>query len=420
MADVQLKQLRDRYQVIRFFDGYASERMEEVSAEKLKRPLVKSQLLEILDGEHGQQMKTMQGAFERHGAHLQPLDETMFLVTDNAEGEMGFLEVLRPRIVSIYSPLRSDVLDRWVRHLVLGSPELDYVWLSGLTFGVLWDLVTKLSRANRFTEIKFTHDSVFEVDQPETEEDGEEESIPSVDETGDEDAKEIIERRATSFRLVDRVGVIQQKLMQMQEIYSPLYAISRLRFPSPVGRGGHDFHDNGKVTNRSESFRDHRSHLLFVVRIYEQLLRATEQRAWYSIQDSVGVPGQFRKIVGAPITIRFREPLSQQVFDYWIKATFERKRNRFRLWGHPLRLGPTKVHVYGVDRHLWQPLFLELTATGCTAIIPNGTCGNTVHRLVTNIQRFLDPGAVAFVGETSYTEMVKESAKTIRYEPNKD
>jgi hypothetical protein len=266
----------------------------------------------------------------------------------------------------------------------------------------------------------FTHDSIFEIDNPALDSEDEAETEEGA-EAGDDDSIEIIERRATRFRLVDRVGVVQEKLIKMQQIYAPFYAISQMRFPSPVGRGGHDFYDNGRVTNRSESFRDHRSHLLFVVRIYEHLLHATEHQAWYSIQDSVGVPGQFRKIVGAPITIRFREALSSQVFDHWITATFdERKRNKFRLWGHPLRLGPTKVHVYGVDRHLWQPLFLELTASGCTAIIPNGTCGNTVHRLITNIQRYLDPGAMAYVGEKPYTQMVKESASTIRYEPNKD
>jgi hypothetical protein len=419
MAEFELKQLRDRHQVIRFFDGYASERMDELYVEKLKRPLVKSQLLEVLGGNHTQQRHTLQEIFGRHGVELKPLDDTMFLVSDKHDGDIGFMEVLRPRIISIYSPLRSDALNRWVRRIVMGSPELDYVWLSGLTFEVLWELVAQLSRPERFTRLVFTHDSIFEIDNPEPVSEDEEETQERA-EAGDDDRIEIIERRATSFRLVDRVGVIQEKLMKMQEIYSPLYAINQMRFPSPVGRGGHDFYDNGRVTNRSESFRDHRSHLLFVVRIYEQLLRATEERAWYTIQDSVGVPGQFRKIVGAPITIRFREELAPHVFDHWIKATFERKRNKFRLWGHPLRLGPTKVHVYGVDRHLWQPIFLELTATGCTAIIPNGTCGNTVHRLITNIQRYLDPGATAYVGEKLYTQMVKELANTIRYEPDKD
>jgi len=413
---MDLRQIQNRQQMIRFFDGYAIERMEELDERKLKRPLVKSHLLEILDGQEARTSQGLQAIFGRRGVRLQPLDEGLFLATDDQIGEIGFLERLRPRIVALYSTMKSDELGRWVRRLVLHSPEIDHVWLSGLTFGVLWELVTRLSRPHRFTRLVFTHDSIFAVDSTALEPGEDEEEISQDSE--DEELGEIIERRATSFRLVDRIGVIQEKLQALQTIYSPLYAISQLRFPSPVGRGGHDFYDNGRVTNRSESFRDHRSHLLFVVRIYEQLLKSTEEQAWYSIQESVGVPGQFRKIVGAPVIIRFREPLNADVFEYWIKATFERKRNRFRLWGHPIRLGPTKVHVYGVDRHLWQPLFLELTAKGCTAIIPNGTCGNTVHRLVTNIQRYLDPGADAFIGDKPYKQMVEESTRGIRYDLN--
>jgi len=413
MTEIDLRQIQDRHQMIRFFDGYAIERMEELDERKLKRPLVKTHLLEILDGQEARTPQGLQAIFGRRGVRLQPLDEGLFLATDKQMGEIGFLERLRPRIVALYSTMKSDELGRWVRRLILRSPELDHVWLSGLTFGVLWGLVTQLSRPHRFTELVFTHDSIFDIDGLTTEPEEEEEISQD---SGEEDLEEIIERRATRFRLVDRIGVIQEKLGELQKLYSPLYAISKLRFPSPVGRGGHDFYDNGRVTNRSESFRDHRSHLLFVVRIYEQLLKSTEEQAWYSIQESVGVPGQFRKIVGAPVVVRFQEPLSPAVFDQWIAATFERKRNRFRLWGHPVRLGPTKVHVYGVDRHLWQPLFLELTAKGCTAIIPNGTCGNTVHRLVTNIQRYLAPGAEAFIGNKPYQQMVEESARGVHYD----
>jgi hypothetical protein len=414
MTETTLRQIRDRHQIIRFFDGYAIERMEELDERKLKRPLVKSQLLEILDGDEVRTPQGLQTILSRRGVHLEPLDEWLFLATDRQTGEIGFLERLRPRIVAIYSTMKSDDFRRCIRHFVLRSPEIDHVWLSGLTFGVLWELVARLSRPHRFTRLVFTHDSIFDIDSASSElEEGEEETFQD---SGEEELEQVIERRATSFRLIDRVGVIQEKLEALQKLYSPLYAISQMRFPSPVGRGGHDFYDNGRVTNRSESFRDHRSHLLFVVRIYEQLLKSTEEQAWYSIQESVAVPGQFRKIVGAPVVIRFREPLTPSVFDYWIAATFERKRNRFRLWGHPIRLGPTKVHVYGVDRHLWQPLFLELTAKGCTAIIPNGTCGNTVHRLVTNIQRYLDPGAEAFIGDKPYKQMVEESTQGIPYD----
>src|SRR3989442_7773371 len=104
MLDIKLRDPRDRHEMIRFFDGYTTERMKELYDEKLKSPLVKSHLLEILDESHGHGSQNLQAVFERNRAYLKPLDETLFLVTDKAEGEIGFLEVLRPRIVALYSP----------------------------------------------------------------------------------------------------------------------------------------------------------------------------------------------------------------------------------------------------------------------------------------------------------------------------
>ena len=415
MTGSSLGQVHGRHDMVRHFDGYAGDRMEELDERKLKRPLVKTFLVELLNGAQSSDDPGLVSTLRRRGTVLRQIEEGLFHVTNDAGTEVGILERLRPRVFAIYSTLKSEVLKSWVGQLVRRSPELDHVWLSGLTFNVLWGLMLRLSRPQRFTRLVFTHESIFDIDAQASDE-GESEDDEATP-AEDEDAAQVVERRDTRVTLVDRVSEIQARLRRLQELYSPFYAISQLRFPSPVGRGGHDFYDSGQVTNRSESFRDHRSHVLFVVRIYERLLQITEQRAWYSITEPVSSPGEFRRIVGAPVFVRFQEPLRQDVFDQWVSATFERKRNRFRLWGHPIRLGPTKVHVYGVDRHLWQPLFLELTAKGCTVIIPNRTCGNTVHRLVTNIQRYLDPGAKAFIGDKTYESVVEESARGIPYEP---
>jgi hypothetical protein len=70
-----------------------------------------------------------------------------------------------------------------------------------------------------------------------------------------------------------------------------------------------------------------------------------------------------------------------------------------------VRLGPTKIHVYGADRHLWQPINLEITSKGIVAILPQGTCGNTFHRLVTNIQRYVCPNIEAWLGSKSFQSL---------------
>ena len=116
--------------------------------------------------------------------------------------------------------------------------------------------------------------------------------------------------------------------------------------------------------------------------------------------------GEKKELLGAPVYLVFQEALSQSTFETFVRATFSRKHSRFGLWGDPVRLGPTKVHVYAVDRHIWQPLFLEITDKQIVAIVPNGTCGNTINRLVTNVQQYLDPAVDVWVGDQRYDDLL--------------
>lgn len=410
MTDIE--HVPSRADMIRVFDGYSFDRREEADERRMKRPFVKTYLLEVLDGRPDRSMDHVPEVFRRNGVALRLVDTNLYgLSCDN--DFKGFLEILRPRLVALYSVHHSAKIDTFVRRLVHAAPEIDHVWLSGHTFNVLWNVVARLCRPHRYVRIVFTHDSVYDIDDHM--DPGEDDEVISETETASNDYEPVRERRAARFQIVDKIKVVQAKLERLQETYAPLRAISALRFPSTVGRGGHDFYDNGKVTNRSDSFRDHRSHVLYVTRIYEQMLGRTESRVWYGHSHSTTPSTSSLSLNGAPLTVRFTEPLSPAVFDCWVRSTFGRRKNRFRLWGHPVRLGPTKVHVYGLDKHLWQPLFLELTAQGCMAIVPRGTCGNTVHRLVTNIQRYLDPSAEAYLGSEPYESLVQASFDGVTY-----
>lgn len=397
-----ISDFRSRDELIRYFDGYSIERADELAARKSTRPLVKSHMIEVLDGSIERPMGELVSVFSRRGLDLRTLDDDLFVATDRQAGEMGVLERMTPRIVALYSTHESQTLDAWVRRLVARSPELDQVWISPPMFKAFWGFVTRNSKPGRFTQLTFTHDSIFEIDRHEEHRDDAEEGLPSGP---PQEFDEITERRAARFRLVDRVETLEEKLESLQRSYSPFKALSQLRFPSPVSRGGHDFYENGKATNRSASFRDHRLHVQYVAKAYESLLRGTEQIVWETSDDHASTGPMGSVVAGSPVCVRFERPLSVSVFERWIESTFSRH-NRFRLWGHPIKLGPTKVHVYGMDCHLWQPISMELTSTGCTFMLPRGTCGNVVHRLVTNLQRYIDPGATVHLGSRPYEEVV--------------
>lgn len=90
--------------------------------------------------------------------------------------------------------------------------------------------------------------------------------------------------------------------------------------------------------------------------------------------------------------------------------TFSSRSGHLRLWGKPVRLGASKAHVYAIDEHLWQPIQLEMTRRHLLALLPHGTCGNSVNRLVTNLQRTLDPGLKASLAGVEYATMLEASA----------
>ncbi len=408
---MNLDQVTTRREAFDLLDGYAELRKEELDHGKTRRPLVKSYMLETVPADHRE--PNLASIFASVGCELRRLDETLDRVYSNKEGKViGLLERLHPRYPVIYSLEESAKMDRWVRLLVFGTPELDHLWLSGRAFDRLWQAVLHFTPGHRYGRLVFQHDSLFTSrDTWDTEELADEGADVGSDQIMDEavtdDEEQIVERRATRFSVVDRLSILQDKLPQMRQLYAPLYSIAQLRFPAR-GAGGHDLYYNGKVTNRSNSFADHRQHLQYIMKLYRQATTKTEQAAWTSVERTQIPSGPETAIlVGSPVILDFSEALSQETFDTFIEATFRRAQGRFRLWGNPIPLGPRKVHVYGLDRHLWQPVFLEITEHHIVAILPRGTCGNTVHRLVTNVQQYLDPAVTATIGGHPYADLIR-------------
>ena len=411
-----LDQINTREDAFDMLEGYSETRQGELADRRARRPLVKSYMLETVPPTQDEPDLTKM--FAKVGCRLIRIDETLFRCYDALKQEtIGLVERLMTRHPVLYSTEDVKRIGPVVERLVQSNAALDNVWLSGRTFEQLFKIVLANTPKHRFGRLVFRHETLFDspdaVDHFEDDEDRDvgDGTPPELEgelrEGGEEDAY-VPERRATRFEMVDRLSVLDQKLPQMRQLYSPLHAISQLRFPAR-GRGGHDFYYNGKVTNRSNSFADHRQHIEFVLGLYNDAVVCTETKAWQSVeQNKVGSGPDTQVVSGAPVVLKFSEPgLSQSTFDTFIKSTFRRRSNAFRLWGSPIALGPRKVHVYGVDRHIWQPLFLEITDKHIVAVIPRGTCGNSVHRLVTNVQQYLDPGVDVWVGDTPYAELIR-------------
>ncbi|MDQ1351148.1 MAG: hypothetical protein QG657_1450 [Acidobacteriota bacterium] len=404
---------KDRFDVYRFFNGQSQEAKEGLDRRQTRVPLVKTFLLEHVASRGNGHPKSPGQIFKELGADIKMLDENFMALSFNVYDDekkqtsnevTGFLEQYDERFFAYYTCEESIIAKKRTAKWIL-SPDLDHAWFSSPLLHSLWNQDVSKRGDDRFCKLVFKHESIFDMPQDFSMQD--ETTDEAIDETVEEEEVNFdehleLERRKARFEMGDRIGSIKCSLDLLMENYSPLHVLNAIRFPSRIGRGGHELYQTGQITNRTDSFEDHRNTVRYLYCIYKSILEYTEKFAWQEID--AGKKINF-SIKGVPLIVKFIEPLSDQTFNRWIQMAFQ-KRNRFKLWGDPIRLGPSKVHVYGADRHLWQPINLELTSKGIVAILPQGTCGNTFHRLIANIQHYVCPKIDAWIGSETFENIV--------------
>lgn len=397
-----MPKLTSREDYVNFLEGYALPTVEEIEEHHATRKLVKTYMLETVGHRRGDHHEVNVADAFPERVRLHRLDDSMFRVHDRIHDDriVGLLELMDDRHPVLYTTLGADESDRWVRQVVDGSPWLDRLWLSSPILLQLWQYVQRATPSHRYVRLGFEHEAWYET--PPVDLSG---AVP--DDTGftteDDDAgPALIERRRSRVQLTERLGVLQEKLPELVDLYNPLHSLVQLQIPSG-GRGGHLLHYDGKATNRSDSFLEHRASVGLVLGLYRRVTERAEHRLWVESKDA-GLDGYH--VRGAPVLIRFSEPLSAPTFDRFVALALQRKTSRFRIGGYLTRRGPTKVQLAAIDRHLWQPFLLEATATQLLAVLPEGTCGNTIHRMVTNVQRLLDPHVQVWLGSEPYEDAV--------------
>ena len=93
---------------------------------------------------------------------------------------------------------------------------------------------------------------------------------------------------------------------------------------------------------------------------------------------------------GAPLTIVLSKRIDE--LDYFLNGLFSSKKP-FRLWGLRKPLEPDYVKVCAIDLHNGDKIDFEITPEWLRIYLPAKACGNTVLRLITNIQRYYDSDA---------------------------
>ena len=399
-----LPRLESRAKYVDHLEGFTTAETGEPNGRRPKRTRIKTYMLETARHDHA--VPPLDSIFPSE-VHLHRLDDTLYRVEDASHQNrvVGLIESLADgRHPVLYTALPVAASDKWVRRVVDHNPWLDRLWLSSPILFELWKYVQRSTATDRYVRLGFEHEAWYETpsDLDRTEEDVDEED--SADEN---EAMPLsrIERRRSKVTLTERLSLLNTQLQQLVDLYDPLHSLVQLQIPAGE-RGGHRLYHDGRATNWSDSFLDHRATVGLVVRLYRTVTTRAEDRLWV---DTTQVGEDGYSVNGAPVTIRFSEQLSEATFNRFVDLALRRRTSRFRIGGYVTRRGPTKVHLAGIDRHLWQPFLLEATSHHLLALLPQGTCGNTVHRLVTNVQRYLDPKVDVWLGSESYEIAVAES-----------
>lgn len=86
---------------------------------------------------------------------------------------------------------------------------------------------------------------------------------------------------------------------------------------------------------------------------------------------------------GEVAVLEFPRPLA--ALDHFVEGLFT-SRDPFRLWAVPRLVGDAQWEANAVDLHVGQTLRLEITPRWMRVLLDANTCGNTLARLLTNLQ----------------------------------
>lgn len=144
-----------------------------------------------------------------------------------------------------------------------------------------------------------------------------------------------------------------------------------------------------------DSFEFHAQFVRYVVQRYRRLVGLCEDRSLsykpYTT-GSAGDDGAGGGVSGGPIVIRFSRRVND--LDAFMGTLFS-SRAPYRLWGAP-EIKSDYAEVHAVDLHVANGIRLDVGRDWLRIYLDEGSCGNTVARLVSNLQHTFD-GALSFV-----------------------
>ncbi|NVM23758.1 MAG: hypothetical protein HWN68_18515 [Desulfobacterales bacterium] len=370
-----------------YLETYASKRKSELDRKKLDTGLIKSYIIETARNYEDVDLRRYLNNTETSTFDL---DDGLFGI--NLSGEIiGYCEPFMGRYYVLYSGLKTETVEPFYRRLILDNFSLDSCWFAGDFFDKLREIVYGARYDYQYLKIKFEYINEFE-------------KHGETDENELDEDEFIIENKASKIVINERIRKIREILPELRDLFKPFYSQVFLRVPSAAGKGGHEIYNFGKVTNRSNSFLDHKNILNSIIRIYKAVTEIIEDES--NIKFEFEAEDNLLSMSGKPVLIKFIDPLDPETFENFVSSTFVKNVGPFRIAGNPIKTGDNSYVVYGVDRHLYGKIDLDINLERFLIILHSDTCGNTLHRLITNTQTKITPALNIKIGNKEYREII--------------
>ncbi|MPZ48252.1 MAG: hypothetical protein GEU75_02885 [Dehalococcoidia bacterium] len=298
------------------------------------------------------------------GARVHDSDEPA-LVTVEAkirdEIVFAYVDFTNPRFWLIHSMASSNAID-WLMNRALLSPELDRAWLPA-------NLLEFASSLGSFRGLGLDYDRRvlhdIDLEQPDAPV-----GFLKMQLWGNK-ASDVLRvlREPHAFPSETTLAKVKVKFW-LDGANQEVFTLDDIKY-------------DGKITARGTDFASHIGLTTTVYGVYERLVVA--------IEDEFGLEavseGGFLSLHGEPINVFFSRPVSN------LKSFCEGLCSAappFRIWGVPTAVGNAFYRIHAVDLHVGCQVMLEVTKDFARVFLPAGSCGNTVLRLVTNLQHHYD------------------------------
>jgi hypothetical protein len=330
-------------------------------------------------------------AAKEYGGSLRTTeDDSLFLLGHQENGHDAdfVVDCLNPRFLVFHTLSNVEHSDRFiVEQLTRYRPEFDLFWFP----------VSMMERAEgreRIVGWEARFDPLVDIDAPEgcTQESGTTVEVAALDDLDDTTAElpaQLLHRPRVNIDLEypDALKTYRQLKNTALLPDVPLNAIVAERHDEDVTRYARArITSNGKITGRGPDFPSYLQIVDGTLDDYSTIIQGLESRFWMKLDAREDDESLAISVAGEPFSIKFSRAINVERL---LNLMFTCRRP-FRLMGDIDKLGDDYYSVEAIDLHVNQPLGFEITPSFMRIYLYEGTCGNTLVRIIRSLQHHVD------------------------------